>query len=127
MYQGNPVGVELLCKHFRWVYVTHILFRNLGGRSETTFPSVIYSVGSSADICGGQEGTQNAAKLQLSVHTNSRTHFLKTCLQRFKCHQHCLRTLTTCPLQSSISYLEKSYTFREDMSARFFDAINTDF
>jgi len=30
-----------------------------------------------------EEGTQHAAKPQLSVRTKSRTHFVKTCLQGF--------------------------------------------
>ena len=35
---------------------------------------------------GWHIGTWHAAKLQLSVHTKSRTHLVETCLQGFKCY-----------------------------------------
>jgi len=53
-----------------------------------TFPPLIYSA--ETESSGGfgrrEEGTQHAAKLQLSVRTKSRTHFVKTCAKVFKCH-----------------------------------------
>ena len=73
-----------LCKHFRWVYVTHFVKRNLGQRSENyTFPPLIYAAESSVGLGRIEEDTQNADKLQLSVRTKNRTNFVKTCRRGF--------------------------------------------
>ena len=48
-----------------------------------TFSPLVYSAESSVGFGRREEGTQHATKLQLSVRTKSRTHFMKTCLQGF--------------------------------------------
>ena len=74
----NPVRVELFFQVKTFVgFVLHILRTELWaseGKS-THFKNCV-------GFGRREEGTQHAAKLQLSVHTESRTHFVEACLQR---------------------------------------------
>jgi len=82
VYQSNPVGVELISYLNTFVGCTLHSLRTEIWASEVK-PSLIYSAESNIDFGRREEGIQHAAKLQFSVRTKSRTHFVETCLQGF--------------------------------------------
>ena len=79
VYQSNE-GVDFFSYvntfFAHWLYGTHFVPRNLGERSQTTHFLILFrSAESSLGFCRREETTQQAAKLQLSIRTKSRTHF----------------------------------------------------